>query len=1154
MPSLSHEQREASDPAASVFVSANAGAGKTSVLASRVLRLMLAGANPSRILCLTFTKAAAANMQNRVFDQLGRWVSLDDAELGAAIADLEGRPATAIEIAQARKLFARAIETPGGLKIQTIHAFCEKLLHQFPFEAGVPARFEMLDDVSGREAMRQAVNGAIRAALTEPHTPIGQALALAGSEAGEERLREALAGFIQLRRGLEAPALERKFAVSPLRAALGVKPGERVADVEAGILNQGLYGIDWREIASWLEGGGKRDKHMAAALKAGHGVQGEQNLTRYLMVFLTKALTPRSDKGFFVSKALREARPELFAIMDDERARVHEQIGRRKAIAAAARTEAITLLADAALARYRAEKRRRGALDFDDLIRKAARLLGADTAAWVRYKLDHGLDHVLVDEAQDTSPLQWSIVRALTDDFFSGEGARGGGRTIFAVGDEKQSIFGFQGARPEEFETARHHFGRTIDALNTDAPRPHAFRKVELRTSYRTVPDVLEFVDGVFSIPENFGGLDSANQRTVHFSSRLGKPGLVELWPPETTEKQEKVDPTLPVDATPPDSAPARLGRRIARRVAHWIRTDARFDDDGKPITPGDVLVLVRNRGAIFDSVLKALKQEGVPVAGADRMKLSEQIAVMDLLALGRVVLLPEDDLSLAALLRSPLFDLAEENLLTLANGRGDLSLWAALGASAEPGLAPMRGRLERWRALSRKLDPFAFYAHVLSADGARRELTARLGPEADEAMGVFMAQLRAWQSRNPPSLLAFVEEMLTLETDVKRDMEEAHGRVRVMTVHASKGLEARIVFMADSYSRAVGGTKTDMIVHLDAADPTTAVWTPRKKDDPPEVEAARAAMDALALAEHRRLLYVGLTRARDRLYIAGCTGLQNPPEESWRLLIDAALGDDGRLREAEDEEGHGRVLRFRVTPVVPVARAERPVPEAAPAIPDWLWRQAPAEPRRPPPLRPSRLSDAAEPPEFREGAAGERGEARQRGDLIHHLLEHLPQASPDRREVAGARLAAARAPDMADDARREAVRRALAIMDEPSLAALFGPGSRAEVAIAGKLRIGGELMEVSGRIDRMAVTPAAVMLVDFKTGRPPTDPRQVPDAHLRQLAVYRALLADLYPDREVVAAVVWTQSGRITQLDAARLDTALDASAWPKSSASIGS
>ncbi|MGL5114790.1 MAG: UvrD-helicase domain-containing protein, partial [Beijerinckiaceae bacterium] len=323
MPSLSHEQRRASDPASSVFVSANAGAGKTSVLASRVLRLMLAGANPARILCLTFTKAAAANMQNRVFRQLGDWVSLDDAELSKAIADLEGRPPLAIEIIQARKLFARAIETPGGLKIQTIHAFCERLLHQFPFEAGVPARFEMLDEATGREAMRQAVNGVVRAALAAQDSPLNAALVLAGQQVAEKDLRETLAGFIQIRRGIEKADLELKFALSPLRAALRVKAGERVEDADKAILTQGLYARNWREIEGWLKGGGSRDKAMAAALKAGHGKQGEQNMARYLAVFLTKKLTPLSDKGFFVSKGLRQSRPDLTDIMIDERERVH---------------------------------------------------------------------------------------------------------------------------------------------------------------------------------------------------------------------------------------------------------------------------------------------------------------------------------------------------------------------------------------------------------------------------------------------------------------------------------------------------------------------------------------------------------------------------------------------------------------------------------------------------------------------------------------------------------------------------------------------------------------------------------------------------------------------------------------------------------------
>ncbi|MFM9974305.1 MAG: UvrD-helicase domain-containing protein, partial [Beijerinckiaceae bacterium] len=422
---ISPEQRKAADPRHSVWVSANAGSGKTTVLTARVVRLLLAGADPARILCVTFTKAAAANMQNKIFEALGAWVALDDARLAAAIETMTGEPLRPGDLPKARRLFARAVETPGGLKIQTIHGFCERLLHLFPFEAGVPARFKVLDDAEQSAITEAAITATLNTALTDSSGSLGKALIAATSAAGEGGFRDALREFMRHRREPASPLLETKFAVSPLRQKLGIKPGETAENTEREVLTHALYSTDWRAIRDWLRSSGKaRDKDMAEALEAGSGAQGEQKLTSYVSVFLTESLQPRPDKGFFISAELRKARNDLTETMLAERERVHTLMQKRNAIAAVDRTEAIIALADAVNARYRAEKRRLGRLDFPDLIGKVVTLLTEDTAKWVLYKLDQGLDHVLVDEAQDTSPEQWAIVKAISDDFFAGEGAR----------------------------------------------------------------------------------------------------------------------------------------------------------------------------------------------------------------------------------------------------------------------------------------------------------------------------------------------------------------------------------------------------------------------------------------------------------------------------------------------------------------------------------------------------------------------------------------------------------------------------------------------------------------------------------------------------------------------------------------------------------
>jgi ATP-dependent helicase/nuclease subunit A len=1143
MPTASPEQLKASDPARSVWVSANAGAGKTTVLTGRVIRLLLAGADPARILCVTFTKAAAANMQNRVFRDLGEWVALDDAALAEAISALEGRVATPDDLTRARRLFARAVETPGGLKIQTIHGFAERLLHHFPFESGVPARFEVLDDATQARLNQQAVSSVLAEAIEQPDGALGRALTVATADVGEDSFRTALRQFMQHRRRHGGGAPEQKFASSALRTQLGVKAGETVDALDQELFTLSLYTKNWREIADWLAKGKPTDVKRADALTKARRTQGDEDRDLYLSVFLTEARKPFAS---IATKDLKIARPDLEETMLQEQERVHGLLQKRRAVAAAIRTEAMIQLADAALVRFRAEKRRNGSLDFDDLIAKAVALLTSDAAAWVRYKLDQGLDHVLVDEAQDTSPDQWAIIKALSAEFFAGAGARGAiRRTIFAVGDEKQSIFGFQGAKPEEFDAARQYYKREIDTFNADADKPHAFEKVPLVTSYRTVPDVLSFVDQVFSIPTNFGGISSDNIPTTHESNRLREPGLVELWEPVVGEKEEIRDATDPVDALP-DAAPAmQLARRTASRIAHWLKTGARFADDEQLIGAGDVLVLVRNRGAIFDSVIKALKQAGVPVAGADRMKLKEQIAVLDLLAAGRFCLLPEDDLNLAALLKSPLIGLDEDQLFVVAEGRGSISLWQALcdKAGDDANLAAAHRLLSGWLDVARRRDSFGFYAHLLAAEGGRRKLLAQLGPDAAEAIDVFMATLRQWQSANPPSLLRFIETIAESDADVKRDMEEAHGRVRVMTVHGSKGLEARIVFLLDLFATTTGGQKTPRLIPL--GDEATVVWSPRSGEDPPVITEARQELVDGLQAEQRRLLYVGLTRARDRLYIAGARGQRNVTD-SWQDLINQAL-DAPKISKADaqlqidvpDEQGEGVVRRWFMpgwTGKAAKSVTAKPAPDAPP---DWLHEPASVEPQRLPPLRPSRLSDAAEPAVFSPAAVA-RQEARLRGDLIHLLLQHLPELPVERRSAAAQALASSRFRQLTAEQRSEGISAAIGLLDDPRFNAVFGSAGRSEIDVAGIVRVGGRDIEVSGRIDRLAVTASEVLIIDYKTGQPPADPKHLPASYRRQLAVYATLLGDIYPDKTVTPAILWTDAAEIVPMTPAAVADAL--------------
>ena len=665
-PDASARQQRASDPAASVFVSANAGSGKTHVLVQRVIRLLLNNVDPARILCITFTKAAAANMAERVFSTLGRWVTLEDEALDAALRDAGIAQPDARWREQARKLFASALETPGGLKVQTIHALCTRLLQQFPFEAEVPARFTVLDERDQTEMMERASIHVMLDAAENPDSPAGRALRYAMGAEADTTLRDVISQACLRRDHAVAWTGDRGTgqAVRDVADALGVDPDERVEDVEREMIDgPNLPRSKWLDTAALIATGSSNDIKQSERLRDAHAEAGDTaQADRYLDVFLTGGGSPRKS---FVTKKISDVRPDIAEMLADECQRVIALLARRRAINIRDRTQSLLVIAAAVAAHYGREKHERGLLDYDDLIDKTLRMLEQTSPGWVHYKLDRGVDHVLIDEAQDTSPKQWDIVERIIADFTAGEGAREGvRRTVFAVGDEKQSIFSFQGAAPREFDERR----RKLEMKFTDAKLP--FRKEDFIYSFRSGKAILESVDHVFRDPGIYASIHAVGAHPVHESLADAAPGIVDLWNLEERDPREEIEGwRAPFDAVTATSPEVKLARRIRNEIRTLIAQGAMTGHLGnrRPLGHGDILVLVRRRGSAFNAVIQALKQSGIPVAGADRLKLTEHIAIIDLMNLTDALLLPRDDLALAVALKSPLFGLDDDDLFKLA-------------------------------------------------------------------------------------------------------------------------------------------------------------------------------------------------------------------------------------------------------------------------------------------------------------------------------------------------------------------------------------------------------------------------------------------------------------------------------------------------------
>lgn len=1134
-------QQAASDPEASAWVTANAGAGKTKVLVDRIARLLLLpDASPDRILAITYTKAAAAEMQARLFAQLGDWSIATDADLTKALNRIEGKPAgqprEPAELSRARRLFALALETPGGLKLQTIHGFCTTLLKRFPLEAGLMPGFSILTEAEADALQADAEEAVLADPALQP------ALSTVWDVASQDHFDTAIRAALQDR------ARWRRILAGGLEAALARI--DRALDVTAADDADAILAAGWAQT----------DKITLAEASAALPPKGEkQNYTHRLARCLTETdaalamqtyasalLTYKPDTGWKVLgqppgvDALKAspAAARLFApkqnksvVPTPEQERVLAILDHADRARQRAHSAALLTLAAARERAFAAAKAARGKLDFDDQIARAHRLLTGrqGAAAWVLFKLDQGIDHLLIDEGQDTSPPQWELLRPIVEEFEAGAGARAIARTRFAVGDEKQSIYSFQGADPGRFLAERDAFVTGARASGARIATP------TLALSFRTAPPVLAAVDAVL---EKLG-IDSPR----HVANRAGAAGHVSWRGVAPVEKPADLGHWKdPLDR----AGRANPGAILAQEIASDLR--ALLDDGAgvqtqsglRPVRPEDVMILLRSRSALFFQLFRALKRAGVPVEGADRITLGEEIAVQDLLAIGRFALLPEDDLTLASVLKGPFGGLRDDeaDLAPLARP-GRRSLWAELLAQQEPALRAVADRLKAVRARAQSLPPYEFYAALLDGRiGPAGEtgwalLIGRLGHAAREPVEAFLS--RALDADDPPaSLEAFLHAVERDTRQIKRELGSGASGVRIMTVHGAKGLEAPIVILPDT----TAGPQSDRNggLYLSPED-GLLLWVASGANHTAASRALRDANKAAREAEDKRLLYVAMTRARDRLWVRGAhrgKAVDGRAESSWHKTIEDALTAAGAV-----VSGNGAALDLGAPPP-PVAADPQSAPEDAVA-PAWVGAAAPPEQgvRR---AAPSALAPVAGAERVLSPLGRNAATRFRRGEAIHDLLQRLPDLPAAEREAAALRRLAAY-PEASPEERAAWASEALAVLEDPAFAAVFGPGSRAEVPlVGGGVGLPDDLV-VNGAIDRLLVTEAEVLAIDFKTNRPPPASAQdVAPAYLAQMAAYRAVLRRVFPGRAVRCALVWTDGPRLTELPQSLLDAALRA------------
>lgn len=1136
-------QRLASDPARPVWVGASAGSGKTKVLTDRVLRLLLprpgrglaSATAPERILAITYTRTAAAEMSSRISDELARWATADHAALAAELTRLLGQPPDADVLAQARRLFARVVDTPGGLKIMTVHSFCQSVLRRFPIEAGLSPHFEVIDERTAGEYLMRARHEAILNG--------GPEMAVAFSRLNEEDLDDLIKSLMRRRARLFELTSSGTALRENILGRLNLPNGITVA----GICDKGRKEADSAALtkaAGVLAASSKKtDTERAATIAA--FLEGKIAFPDYASAFVKP-----SDGEIFkllATKDIATRHPAVLETLEAEAERVLALVQRLQLVEAADMTASLLAAGDFILRRYEKIKERLGQLDYDDLIARTAALLSRrEDRDWVLYKLDGGIDHILLDEAQDTSPEQWQVIHALTSEYFSGDATKEQGqRTLFVVGDEKQSIFSFQGADPAEFKRRFSHYRRWMTA-------------VDLKVSFRSTSAILTCVDAVFAIPGARTGVVLDESRAVeHVSARLGHAGHIELWPVIHSRKSQDNEDWSPDETTPEGNSDGatRLAQTVADTIQGWLKTGERLTARGRPLAPGDILVLVQRRNAFVDHLVRALKSRNIPVAGVDRMILTAQIEVMDLMALAAFCLLPQDDLTLATLLKSPLIGLSEERLFELCHERGDIPLWDRINAM-EPKIADWLSRARRHAFTA---TPYMFFAGLLAAPcpadavSGWRAFFARLGADSREALDEFLNTALEFERLHPPVLQGFLHWFEKGQSEIKREQEKEARKVRIMTVHASKGLQAPVVFLPDTvFTPRDNARKRDKIFWPEAGDGPVLWMPPKEQARAPLFGDLRAQLDAVRDSEYRRLLYVALTRAADRLYICGYGGTKkDAPADSWHSMVRAALESDagtekfdftahgGPVVDRKGEQRQPALRRVTVQETPPLADGAAAVNRQDSGrlgrthLPDFARMPAPDEAIPPRPLKPSFLADDNMP--VRSPLGPDAGRRFARGILIHRLLEILPDLEPMERNAAAARFLSLPAHNMTPDEQAAIAAEVFAVLDDQDFAPIFGPGSMSEVPVVGLL---GNNNVLSAQIDRLCILEDRILIVDFKTNRPPPqEAKDVSPQYLRQMALYRAALRKIWPGRRIDCALLWTNTPQLMPLPGPLLD-----------------
>ena len=1111
------QQHEASDPGVSVWVDASAGAGKTKILTDRVLRLLLTGIPPERILCLTFTKAAAAEMAGRITSRLSEWSLIDDRNLYDDLFSLSGQQANQKEMERARGLFALVVDSTEKLQVETIHGFCQSLLRRFPLEAKLSPQFDVIDDSISKEYLKVARELIIRKAISEQDGPFAMAFVEIAERINEGELSSLLEEIVGEHSRFDEifkQFADEEFLGNVIRAELNIHSDETELTIIEELANYDeKRRAELEKAVLILMSGNQTDRNTCNRISKWLETENVSRacLDDYKLAFLTQRGTIRTN---LASAGISRAHSSLEGILKTEANRLLATDDKLKSLDLVLRNEKLAFLVKDVLRLYIENKKNNAVVDYDDLIRFANRLITEEEISpWILYKLDGGIDHLLVDEAQDTNADQWRIVETLVKEFFTEQNGIGniGPRTLFVVGDPKQSIFSFQGADPKLFKMKQQSLKESFQLAKK------TWREVRFDISYRSSAAILKAVDTVFQAEgSEFSSIE-------HLPFRSGQAGLVEVWPPEEPiEKNPRDFWSIPREQISFDGASARLAQKIASTISNSIKNGEILESRGRAIEPGDIMILLRQRSHFMEELVKALKQNSVPVTGVDRMTLTDQLAVMDLIAFGKFLLLPEDDLNLAILLKSPLLEINEEELLELCWDRDGRILWDVLCEKSTHNIKFLETSdcLKYWLGRANQLSTFELFSELLST-GGRRKLIERIGEEASDPIDQFLTQILEYDRTHIPTLQGFLDWLTNSDFEIKRDLASGgSNKVRILTVHGAKGLQAPIVFMPDTISKP---NQSPKVVWAERGNnQELPLWSPSLQASPQIIKDLREVESEIRKKEYFRLLYVAMTRAEDRLYIGGWGTLPRDEESTWYGKI------KNRLKPiAQDKNGVLRI--FAEQTLSPDKMESGPKrKKKIKKLPEWALtapRGTTFETER---LIPS---DSSKKANNQSIFTHEKSDKFARGRVIHSLLQILPNYPKEKQWSVARKYLHKEHSDIGIEKQDEHIITALNVINSPCLHEIFSRNAFVEAPLNGTLNKNGREVEIMGRVDRLIVSKKEIIIADFKTNkRPPANFDDIPQAYKEQMSIYYELIKNIYPKHLIRSMLIWTEGPKIIQ------------------------